>query len=68
MALASCSNHRFLESELIDHCRTKVAGYKLPKRVMLVDEVRERQMAKPITSGQRVVHSSSCSHRNFVCC
>ena len=39
VALASCSNHSFIESELIDHCRTKVAGYKLPKTVMLVDEV-----------------------------
>lgn len=39
VALASCSDQIFQESELIDHCRTKVAGYKLPKRVILVDEV-----------------------------
>jgi acyl-CoA synthetase (AMP-forming)/AMP-acid ligase II len=39
VALASCTYEEFSEPKLIDHCRTKVAGYKLPKRVMLVEEV-----------------------------
>ena len=46
VALASCSNQSFKESELIDHCRTKVAGYKLPKTVMLVDEVSRAPYGK----------------------
>ena len=39
VALASWTDEEFSEPKLIDHCRTKVAGYKLPKRVMLVEEV-----------------------------
>ena len=39
VALASCTDDKFSEIELMDHCRNKIAGYKLPKNVLLVDKV-----------------------------
>ena len=39
VALASCSDEEFSEPELIEHCRRRIAGYKLPKNVIFVDKV-----------------------------
>ena len=39
VALASCTDDKFSEIELMDHCRNKIAGYKLPKNVLFVDKV-----------------------------
>jgi len=32
---------------LAAHCRTKVAGYKVPRRLVLVEEVERTPAAKP---------------------
>ena len=34
------------EQGLIDHCRQKIAGYKLPKHVILVDHVQRAPNGK----------------------
>ena len=33
--------------ELADHCRTKLAGYKVPRHLTLVDEIRHSPSGKP---------------------
>ncbi len=44
--LSLCEGRSFDEPSLLDFARTRVAGYKLPRRVLVVDEVRRAPNGK----------------------
>jgi 3-oxocholest-4-en-26-oate---CoA ligase len=46
VAVASCRQGKVNETEVIDHCRDHVAGYKLPRQVLLVDHVQRAPNGK----------------------
>ena len=47
VAVTSCREGRSLEQdELIDFCRDHLAGYKLPRQIIIVDEVRRAPNGK----------------------
>ena len=45
-AVVSLKGEGVDEHDLIEHCRGKIAGYKLPKHVFLVDKVRRAPNGK----------------------
>jgi fatty-acyl-CoA synthase len=45
--------------ELAKHCRTRLAGFKVPRRVVVVDEVRRTAAGKPDLTWARSVSSVS---------
>ncbi|MBA58120.1 MAG: acyl-CoA synthetase [Gammaproteobacteria bacterium] len=46
VALVSTSGKAGSEADLIDYCRKKIAGYKLPKHIILVKEVKRAPNGK----------------------
>jgi fatty-acyl-CoA synthase len=46
VGLVSVKNENVSDSELITHCHTKIAGYKSPKHVLIVDHVQRAPNGK----------------------
>lgn len=46
-AVVALTSTSINESQLIEHCRGKIAGYKLPKHVLVVDQVKRAPNGKP---------------------
>ncbi|MDV2478524.1 hypothetical protein ACFWDA_00145 [Rhodococcus zopfii] len=46
---------------LVAHCRTQLAGYKLPRKIVAVDEVRRSPSGKPDYRWAREVLAAGCN-------
>jgi 3-oxocholest-4-en-26-oate---CoA ligase len=46
-AVVAAADHDVTLDALQDHCRTTIAGYKVPRALVLVDEVRRGAAGKP---------------------
>ena len=47
VGIVSLSNESAVDTDLINFCRERIAGYKLPKHVLLVDQVQRAANGKP---------------------
>jgi acyl-CoA synthetase (AMP-forming)/AMP-acid ligase II len=59
VATSDAADHELRLDELQDHCRTTIAGYKVPRALVLVDEVRRSAAGKPDYRWARAVASGA---------
>ena len=50
------------ESALIEHCRQRIGGYKLPKKVIFIEEMPKSAMGKILKTELRRMFASARSH------